>query len=176
MPAFKDLNGREWIVRFTPRIITDIQQEIGVNPVSITDPIFPKLADNLAMLVNCLWIVCRKQAQSMGVTDEQFGEALCGDPLDHASKAFVDGLLDFFPLSIREGLRAVSRQDEETRGAAMQMIEETLKDPKQAAAIMERKKSQMRRLMGILMPSNGATDSPASSDANQTTEPLPNSG
>lgn len=170
MPAFKDSLGREWLVKISGPVINDVRKELDLDLVSLGDPVFPKLS-NLGLLVNCLWVVCRKQAHALGVNDIQFGEGLVGDCLEGAAEALVEAVLDFFPRSIRETLRALSRQDAATKNAAMEMMQTTLQNPTLANAMMEKQKAVMQKLLDSLTQQNGATVSQASSAAPQTTEP-----
>lgn len=175
MPAFKDSSGREWLVRLSAPLINDVRKELDTDLVSLSDPVFPKLLD-FALLVNVLWVLVRKQASAAGITDIQFGESLVGDSLDGATEALVDAVLDFFPLRIRQTMRALANQDAATKNAAMELWTETLADPSKQAAMLANQKRMLRNLLDRLMPSNGHTVSPVSSVAPLTTEPLPNSG
>lgn len=171
MPSFKDAAGREWLVKLSGPRIDEVNKATGVNLVSLSDPVFPKFAEDMSLIPRCLWLICRKQAMQSNVDAEQFGEAVAGDCLEQAVSALTEAILDFFPQSTRDTLRALSRQDAATKSAAMDLLKTTLENQDFAAAMMENQKNQMRKLLQTLTPLTGATVSPVSAESTPTNEP-----
>ncbi len=55
------------------------------------------LPGDLPKLVDVLYLLCEKQCNKIGMTDEEFGEALCGDSLEFAWDALERAYLSFCP-------------------------------------------------------------------------------
>lgn len=171
MPSFKDSVGREWLVRLSGPRIEEVSKAVGINLVSLSDPVFPKFAEDMSLIPRCLWIICRKQALQANVDAEQFGEAVAGDCLEDAGKALTEAILDFFPQSTRDTLRALSRQDAATKTAAMDLLKTTLENPDFATAMQQNQMTQMKKLLASLTPRTGATVSQVSAELTPTNEP-----
>lgn len=105
MSTFTDGNGREWHIVVSVDDIRRVKTETGVYLTKLVDdqlsPLVELLADTLT-LVDVIYCLVRPQADSLGITDVQFAQAICGDVLDHAANAFVEALIGFFPKSQRD--------------------------------------------------------------------------
>ena len=55
------------------------------------------LHDDPVLLVDVLYCLCKPQADSQNVSDEDFGRAMFGDAILHAHAALIQELADFFP-------------------------------------------------------------------------------
>lgn len=53
--------------------------------------------DDPIFLVDVLYRLCKSQADSQNVSDEDFGRAMFGDAILHAQTAFIEERSDFFP-------------------------------------------------------------------------------
>jgi hypothetical protein len=106
MGQFKDAQGRTWDVEVNGGTIKRCLKNLGVDwgkpmgePGRKADDDLPPLlryCEDVAFMVDTLWLVCLPQANQRGVNDEAFGELLGGEALAEASAAFLDGLTDFF--------------------------------------------------------------------------------
>lgn len=99
MAKFTDSAGREWIVSVTVGAIKRAREYADFDLLAATEKpaLMEKLASDPCLLVNVIYAVCQRQAETAGVTDEQFGEALVGDFIEAASVALLQALTDFFP-------------------------------------------------------------------------------
>lgn len=115
MPAFTDCKNREWTLRLTVGLMTDVRECAGVRLGDV-------LRDEAALgalvfgdaeaLVKTLWVLCREQAEARGVTPEEFAHGFDGPTLEKAVEAFLGSVADFFPRSrvgqkMRENLPAI---------------------------------------------------------------------
>ena len=83
------------------------------------------LIDQMALdpilLVDVLYAVCQPQAEENRVDDIEFGESIGGDIIDHATGAFLEALVDFFPAARRHLLkRAISIREMIDKSATQQ--------------------------------------------------------
>lgn len=110
MPSFKDSNGREWMLRLDAPTIRAIRQSLDVNLASFDGPTFARLGSDPCLLVDVLWLMCREQAQPIGVTDEQFGRSLVADSLEAGSDALLEAIVDFSPSRRAKVLKEMIRK------------------------------------------------------------------
>jgi hypothetical protein len=125
MRTFKDNAGRTWSLTLNVWTVKKVRDLLGVDLLDLGeraeppngDParrslgeggkpglLFRLIADPV-LLVDVIYVVCKDQADSAPVTDEQFGRAMGGDAIDAATKAFLEELADFTP-SPRDRARA----------------------------------------------------------------------
>lgn len=100
MRTFTDTEGRQWDVRIDVNAIRDVRAALDVNLLALMDEeaaLLQRLTVDPVLLVDVLFVVCRRQADERAVTDEAFGRAMAGDAILHAADALVRGIVDFFP-------------------------------------------------------------------------------
>lgn len=104
MRAFRDGNGKEWVVRIDVAQAKKVRAATGVDLTRLIDdklaPLSALLADPI-QFVDVLWVLCSEEARGRDVSDEAFGASLGGDSLAAATEAFVEALVDFFPDATR---------------------------------------------------------------------------
>ena len=92
----------------------------------------PALFEDLSdpcKLVDALWILCRKEAEKLDITDESFGEALVGDPLEEAGEKFIEELCNFFPKSRGDKLRKMFGMTKQIEVKVLEKLDEKLDSP-----------------------------------------------
>jgi len=98
MKTFKDNAGRTWTIGINVAAIKRVKSLLDVN---LLDTAGGRLIDRLisdpVLLVDVLYALCKPEADRLGLTDEQFGEAMAGDAIDLATTAMLEELADFFP-------------------------------------------------------------------------------
>jgi hypothetical protein len=104
MKKFKDSNGREWSVVLNLAAAKKLKDEIEVDLLDGGESM-QRLASDPYTMVNALWLLCEKQATAASITDEQFGESLAGDPIDEATTALLEEVVDFFPQGRRKAMK-----------------------------------------------------------------------
>lgn len=165
MRTFKDTAGRTWTIQINVNAVKACRALAGVDLVGLFDPKLDGLSELLAdpvRLVDTLYVLCKAEADKASVSDEDFGRAMGGDALDHASRAFLDELVDFFPDPRRR--ETIKKILTASRALQERMMEET---EKEVDAIDV--DSIVRKLIG----SSG--DSPGSSGSTPDPSPSGNS-
>ena len=127
MRSFKDANGQEWSLTVDVGAIKRARTLAGFDLLSVLDDdLAPlaKLSDDFVLLVDVIYSVCKPQADSRGVSDEQFGEGLVGDPICDAQGVLLAELADFFPRpEQRAAMRKVLAKVEQTTTAVLKRID-----------------------------------------------------
>jgi len=140
MKTFTDNAGRTWTVAINVAAVKRVRGLLGVNLYGLIDDKFAGLAKLLADpcdLVDVLYVLCKDEADAKGVTDVDFGRAMAGDAIDHATDAFLAEFTDFFPdPRVRAGLSTVIAKGRIVRDRMMDRMTATLEtiDP---AAVAE---------------------------------------
>jgi len=159
MRAFTDNAGRSWSIALTVAAIKRVRDLAKVDLLDLADGrIFEKLVADPVTLCDVLYAVCKPQADLTQVSDIEFGEAMAGDAIEHASKALIEELIQFFP-NARE--RAALSRVIRTMDAAMD----------QARTLVERRleSGEVERAMSAAISGPLSIDSPASLASAPTT-------
>jgi len=111
MKAFMDSTGRSWTVTINVDAIMRVRGLLSVNLAKIADDNF-KLLDEIlgdpVLLVDIIYCLCKQQADSQHVSDEDFGRSMAGDVILTAATAMFEELSDFFPRQrARDALKAL---------------------------------------------------------------------
>lgn len=101
MKQFKDAKGREWSLTVNVGAAKRVRDLTKVDLFNIFASEAEKVFSDPVLLVDMLWVLCMDQAKERGVTDENFGESLYGDAIEHATLALMESVADFFPSSRR---------------------------------------------------------------------------
>lgn len=142
MKTFTDNAGRTWTVAINVATVKRVRGLLGVDLLGLIDDKFAglaKLMGDACDLIDVLYVLCKDEADKMGVTDDQFGRAMSGDALEHAADAFLAEFTDFFPdPRIRAGLKQVISKGRIVRDRLMDRMAETLDaiDPVAVAATL----------------------------------------
>jgi hypothetical protein len=98
MQTFRDNAGRTWAVSVDVAAIKRVRALAGFDLLSIMDgKAVDRLIADPVLLCDVLCAVCRPEAERLGVTDEDFGRAMAGDAIDHATQALLEELVSFCP-------------------------------------------------------------------------------
>ena len=117
MRTFKDNAGRTWTISLTVSAVKRVRDLAKIDLLDLANGrVFERLVADPVTLCDALYAACKPQADAEGITDEAFGEAMAGDAIEHASKALVEELIQFFP-NARE--RAALSRVVQTMDAAM---------------------------------------------------------
>lgn len=167
MPVFKDANNREWRLSLDALLIRAVRSQCdGLDLADLDGKQFAALADDPCVLVDCLWVLCSKQAGDSGLTQEQFAGALAGDAIELATTALVEAIVDFFPQQKRQLVRVRAEKHNKARQFAMAQTLDKLNDPTLEAAMlgaMERRADE--EMQSLLTRLNSATNTPASAES-----------
>lgn len=128
MKSFTDNAGRVWMLAVNVGAIKRVRALCGVDLNSIIEldeknkpsaKLLERLSTDPVLLVDVLYAVCKAECDQKGVTDEDFGMAMGGDAVEHATTALLDEIIDFFPapkrLAFQKILSATRRFEEIAR-------------------------------------------------------------
>lgn len=156
MACFKT-SLKEWQVTIDAPKIKQLRNALNFDIVD--DEAFGKLGNDTVLLVDVLWVLCKSQAG--GITDEQFGESLVGDPIESAAKALEDARLDFFPARKRLLLRSLCDKQAAVTDAAIDLALTKINNPNLLPSFLKTLETQMDAAMSkFLTGPIGATNSP----------------
>jgi len=100
---FKDNAGRSWTVSITIAAIKRCTAIAGINLLdAVNGDLFRKFEADPVPMIDCLYAIVKPDADKIGVSDVDFGEALAGDAVAAAQDAFMEELINFFPGQKRE--------------------------------------------------------------------------
>lgn len=123
MKVFKDSHGRDWSIAIdtvtAKRVKALLQFDLFASDID-------SLSNNMILLVDVLYVVCKPQADAAGITDEQFGASMTGDVLDAASEALQEDIVDFFPLRRRLLTRKALAKVKAATDEAMPLLEQKM--------------------------------------------------
>jgi len=129
MHVFRDAAGREWSLTISIATVKRIKALAGVNIVEeISNArLLERLCVDPVLLCDILYAICKPDADRLGVTDEQFGQALAGDAIEAATNAMLQELVDFFPTRrravLKKALAAAAEMDEAQLAAVEKKID-----------------------------------------------------
>ncbi len=98
MKTFTDNAGRCWTIAINVDAIKRVRGLLGINLLEVIEgALIEHLMRDPVLLCDVVYAVCKPEADSQGVSDEEFGRAMAGDAIEHATKALLDELVLFSP-------------------------------------------------------------------------------
>jgi len=100
MRTFTDNAGRSWDVAIDVTAIKRVRDLVGVDLLEIVEgKLIDRLIRDPILLCDIVYAVCKPQADEREppVTDEEFGRAMAGDAVEHATTALLEDLVSFCP-------------------------------------------------------------------------------
>lgn len=130
MPSFKDTEGRTWTLRITVSTIRRIKDLAGVDFADLDmfnqgGGLFEVTSDYLKFGA-ILYAICKPEADARSVQEEAFLDAISGEVLETATRAFVEAVADFFPPSRGNLIRQTLQAAEKVREQALKQAGEKL--------------------------------------------------
>jgi hypothetical protein len=167
MQSFTDSSGVLWDVNVTVETVRRVKRLIDVDLLdAVKGEFIAGLADDPVQLADVLYCVCKPQADKLGVTDEQFGERLAGDVIDHATAALLEALVNFFPKRQRSLLELTAATVNEALALASEKDKARMKDPRVLKKISQIVDAENERLIASLdTVGSRSISSPASSES-----------
>lgn len=143
MPAFKDANGREWLVALDAPTIADVRQELKFDLAPPDGDPFKGLMADVVLRVNVLYVICREQCQKLNVTDREFGRALNGDAIASATEALVEAIGLFSHPRKRGQIKRMLELQQEAETAAVDLAMERMGSPELKQKLLAAAKDRM---------------------------------
>lgn len=98
MKTFKDTEGREWQIAINVSVIKRVRDLAGIDLLAVFQgEVIDRLISDPILLCDVIYAVCQWQADQRKITDEDFGRAMAGDAIEHATAALLDELVSFSP-------------------------------------------------------------------------------
>jgi len=124
MKSFADNAGRTWLISINVTAVKRCRALAKVDLYGLVDKKFEGLGNLLGdpiALVDVIYVLCQDEADKLGISDEDFGRAMAGDAIEHATNAFLEELTDFFPdPRVRAGLTKVIQAGRKVLDRVMQ--------------------------------------------------------
>ena len=156
MRSFTDNTGRTWTLAVNVGTIKRVRALCNVDLANIItmEPgqnprvdLLERLANDPVLLVDVLYAVCKPEADSKSISDEDFGRAMGGDAIELATSALLDEVIDFFPEAKRKVFRkildATRRFETKSKKALTELLEDPALDGKIDAALEQLTSSSM---------------------------------
>ena len=160
MKQFKDNEGRTWDVSVNVATIKRVRDLADVDLMGITDgTIIEQLIRDPVLLCNAVYAACKPQADEQGVSDEDFGRAMAGDAIEHATNALLEDLVAFSPSPRdRKNLGQVLAATNRLMDRARDLVEQKL-----TSGELEREAEEALAIAGL-----SSTSAPESSGSTPT--------
>ena len=138
MKSFTDNTGRTWIIAINVGTIKRVRAICGVDLANIITieagktpkvDLLERLAADPVLLVDVLYAVCKEEADTRKVTDEDFGRSMAGDAIELATVALLDEIIDFFPEAKRRVFRKILDGARRFEIKSKKALAELLADP-----------------------------------------------
>ena len=99
MKTFTDTAGHTWTIQMTLNAVKRVKARLDVDLLALEvgdPPLLTRLALEVILLCDVIYVLIQPQADELKVSDEQFGAALGGEVIHAAQTAFYEELVDFF--------------------------------------------------------------------------------
>ncbi len=149
MKTFKDNQLREWSISVDVAAIKRVKSLLDVNLLDIVDgELLEKLVTDPVMLCDIIYCLVKPEADQKEVSDEEFGRAMGGDSLDHATAALLGELVGFFPKGKRQVLGKAVEKLRTFEARAVEVARKRLDSPEL--------EEQFEAALGTLKGSSGS--------------------
>lgn len=161
MKTFTDNAGRTWTVAINIDAIKRVRALLDVDLLEIVDgKLVERLIRDPVLLCDVVYVLCKPEADAQGVSDEQFGQAMAGDVIEHATRAVLEELVDFSPSPRdRATLGRVLKTTYAVMDRARDMIDARL-DSGELDRVIEQALQTAGRSSGAALASSASTPDP----------------
>ncbi len=169
MKTFNDNAGRTWTVAVNVDAIKRVKGLTDINLLDVASgkskDLLGQLSSDPILLCDVLYALCKPETDSRQVSDEDFGRAMGGDAIDHATTALLEELVGFFPQAKRRVLDKALRKLQTLEARVIDVAERKLDSPAIDRAMEEAMAAIDQELDALALPrrNNSSGNSPASS-------------
>ena len=136
MKKFKDGKGRYWEVVISVDAIKRVKSALDCDLLRVVEgKLIEELISNPVLLCDVLFVLCEREAISLGVSDSEFGSSLFGDALESATTVLLEELIGFFPNAKRSILTKALGKFREMETRALSQASNRLDSPEFQAAM-----------------------------------------
>jgi len=98
MKTFTDNTGRAWSLAINVDAVKRVKALVNIDLLqAVEGKLIEQLVSDPILLCDVVYVLCKPQADQLGVSDEDFGRAMAGDAIEQATSAMLEELVDFFP-------------------------------------------------------------------------------
>jgi len=98
MKTFNDNAGRTWTIAINVGTIKRVRGLLDVDLLEVVEgKLIERLIRDPILLCDVVYAVCKPEADEKQISDEDFGKAMAGDAIEHATKALLEELVSFSP-------------------------------------------------------------------------------
>lgn len=128
MKTFTDNAKRSWNVEINVAAIKRVRDLARVDLLEIVEgKLIERLIRDPILLCDVVYAACKRQADERSVSDEEFGRAMAGDAIEHATAALLEELVSFCPSPRdRKNLGRVLEATNRVMDRARDLIEQRL--------------------------------------------------
>jgi len=171
MATFKDSQDREWTIAIDAPTIMAIREDCDANFLqhdSEEDNTYNRMLEDPVLLCRVIFLLCKVERESRGVSEETFYLGVIGDAIDRATDALLKAIVNFTPRRTRVLLEMFASQ-EKIRQTAIEKAATRINSPELAAEISEKLAAKAdAEIEKVLTQLKSATSSPVSSESTQT--------
>lgn len=161
MQSFKDNAGRQWSVEINVATLKRVRGLTGTDLMQVIEgTLIEKLIRDPVLLCDVVYAICKPEADTRSVSDEDFGKAMAGDAIEAATTAVLEGLVGFCP----------SPRDRANLGRVLQATKKVME---RARDLVEKKldSGELDRLADRLLETAGASSISAPEPSASTRDP-----
>jgi len=161
MQSFKDNAGRQWSVEINVAALKRVRGLTGTDLMQVIEgTLIEKLIRDPVLLCDVVYAICKPEADTRSVSDEDFGKAMAGDAIEAATTAVLEGLVGFCP----------SPRDRANLGRVLQAMKKVME---RARDLVEKKLDggELDRLTDRLLETAGASSISAPEPSASTRDP-----
>jgi hypothetical protein len=133
--SFQDSTGQGWDVVIDFAAVKRLRGALNIDLCALADGVptlGARLSVDVVLMVDALYVLCRRQAEDRQVSDEDFGRAVAG-VFAAATAAFWQELTDFFQ-PLRAATANVARSYHELELARTELARQTREWPPAASS------------------------------------------
>ena len=144
MHTFIDNAGRTWTLAVNVGAIKRVRALCGIDLANIISiepgknpdvTVLMQLSNDPVLLVNTIYAICKLEADTKNISDEDFGQAMAGDAIENATTALLDEVVDFFPSAKRAIFQKILSASRRFANKTKEALNNLLADPELDAKI-----------------------------------------
>ena len=156
MKTFTDNAGRGWTVALNTDSLKRVRSLCDVDLMQIVSDggkLLDRLIADPVLLCDVIFALCKEEAETKSISDADFGKAMAGDSIEHATQALLEELVGFFPnRTQRDVLGKVLEKMRRYAAMAGQLAMTRVDDPELDAKMCKAIEEEFARPLGDLSP------------------------
>lgn len=127
---FVDNKGESWDTRIDVSVIRRVRQEHGIDLSKIlsSQEQTAALSDDIVLLVDVLYAVCKPTADNRLIDAEAFAMRLSGNAIESAIDSLMQSIIDFFPQSRSKILRQIWDKTKEIQQVQIEQVQQSVSE------------------------------------------------